>query len=558
VPTEAALAKQEGRTYEPASVLLERILTERRRRWSESGKKGKYQEPTPPDITNLPKLPEGWCWATVDMLADVKGGVTKGQKRKLGECLREVLYLRVANVQRGYLDLSEVKTIEATEAEIRDLRLEIGDILFNEGGDRDKLGRGWVWAGELPECIHQNHVFRARLRRKNRPEALELLPRPARRRPQLPGLPGAAHLPALPQDGRRARGHAGKEQPIPKGYRWSDLANPQMEGEARDPLPRDARELGKQGGMLGLIFRKSQNKIQDPAKLRRLIVDLIGNESWLVMSADVKGDAYEGLLEKNAQDVKGGAGQYFTPRPVIQAMVECMQPKPGEVIYDPACGTGGFLLAATTTSPANKLDRDQKKHLRYEALRGVELVDGVSRLCAMNLFLHGVGPDDNEREPPIKTEDALRNEPAEHADVVLTNPPFGKKSSVTVVNEEGDTDKETLTYNRPDFWVTDLEQAAQLRAARQVAAQDPRPRRRRRARQRALRGRRRRDRPPQAAARVRRAHAAAPADRHLLRPGRQGQRPVLRAQARRRKPWTKKVWVYDHRTNCTSRSRPSR
>jgi type I restriction enzyme S subunit len=163
VPTEAALAKQEGRTYEPASVLLERILTERRRRWSESGKKGKYQEPTPPDITNLPKLPEGWCWATVDMLADVKGGVTKGQKRKLGECLREVLYLRVANVQRGYLDLSEVKTIEATEAEIRDLRLEIGDILFNEGGDRDKLGRGWVWAGELPECIHQNHVFRARL-----------------------------------------------------------------------------------------------------------------------------------------------------------------------------------------------------------------------------------------------------------------------------------------------------------------------------------------------------------------------------------------------------------
>jgi type I restriction enzyme M protein len=136
-------------------------------------------------------------------------------------------------------------------------------------------------------------------------------------------------------------------------------------------------------------------------------------------------------------------------------MVDCLQPKPKEVIYDPACGTGGFLLAAYDyIARQGKLDRDQKNHLRYKALRGIELVDGVSRLCAMNLFLHGVGPDDNDREPPIKTEDALRNEPSDHADVVLTNPPFGKKSSVTVVNEEGETDKESLTYNRPDFWVT--------------------------------------------------------------------------------------------------------
>ena len=109
----------------------------------------------------------------------------------------------------------------------------------------------------------------------------------------------------------------GKDQAIPKGYRWADLANPQMEGDRLEIHYRRTLEtLGKQGGMLGIIFRKAQNKIQDPAKLRRLIVDLIGNESWLVMSADVKGDAYEGLLEKNAQDVKGGAGQYFTPRAV--------------------------------------------------------------------------------------------------------------------------------------------------------------------------------------------------------------------------------------------------
>ncbi len=163
VPTEAALAKREGREYEPASVLLERILAERRRRWSESGKKSKYDEPMPPETSVLPSLPEGWCWATVDMLAEVKGGVAKGQKRNSSVKVREVPYLRVANVQRGYLNLSEVKTIEATELEIDELRLKLGDVLFNEGGDRDKLGRGWIWTGELPECIHQNHVFRARL-----------------------------------------------------------------------------------------------------------------------------------------------------------------------------------------------------------------------------------------------------------------------------------------------------------------------------------------------------------------------------------------------------------
>jgi type I restriction enzyme M protein len=121
----------------------------------------------------------------------------------------------------------------------------------------------------------------------------------------------------------------GKEQPIPKGSRWADLANPSMEGDRLEIHYRKTLEtLGKRGGMLGIIFRKAQNKIQDPAKLRRLIVDLIGNEDWLTMSTDVKGDAYEGLLERNAQDVKGGAGQYFTPRSVIQAMVECLQPRP--------------------------------------------------------------------------------------------------------------------------------------------------------------------------------------------------------------------------------------
>ena len=248
-----------------------------------------------------------------------------------------------------------------------------------------------------------------------------------------------------------------KEQSIPKGYRWEDLANPKMEGTKLETHYRETlKKLGEQGGMLGLIFRKSQNKIQDPAKLRKLVVDLIGNESWLEMTSDVKGDAYEGLLERNAQDVRGGAGQYFTPRPLIDAIVDCIRPRPGEVIADPACGTGGFLLAANHfLATKYKLDKDQKLFLKLEALRGIELVDGVARLCAMNLFLHGVGPDDDKKVPPVKGgEDSLRNEPSLTVDVVLTNPPFGKKSSITVVNEEGETDKESITYNRPDFWTT--------------------------------------------------------------------------------------------------------
>jgi type I restriction enzyme M protein len=249
----------------------------------------------------------------------------------------------------------------------------------------------------------------------------------------------------------------GEKQPIPKGYRWEDLASPRMEGVALEQHYRETlKELGSRGGMLGLIFEKAQNKIQDPAKLRQLIVELIGKENWSAMSADVKGDAYEGLLERNAQDVKGGAGQYFTPRALIEAIVDCIQPRPGEVIVDPAAGTGGFLLAAHEYLKNHyQLDRDQKKHLRFEALRGVEIVPGVARLCAMNLYLHRIGPDaEGQASPPITIDDALRDEPSFHADVVLTNPPFGKKSSITVVNDEGESDRQVLTYNRPDFWTT--------------------------------------------------------------------------------------------------------
>ena len=248
----------------------------------------------------------------------------------------------------------------------------------------------------------------------------------------------------------------GEEQAIPDGYRWANLWAPAMEGTRLEAhYIETLRVLANQSGMLGLIFRKAQNKIQDPAKLRQLIVELIGQEQWLPMSADVKGDAYEGLLEKNAADTRSGAGQYFTPRALIDAIVDCVQPRPGETICDPACGTGGFLLSAHDHIATNHdMDVKEKDHLRFDALRGVELVDGVTRLCAMNLSLHGIGPYDDDHEPPVKTDDSLRNEPSTHFDVVLTNPPFGKKSSITVVNAEGENESHSTSYNRPDFWTT--------------------------------------------------------------------------------------------------------
>ncbi|MBI4503262.1 MAG: N-6 DNA methylase, partial [Gemmatimonadetes bacterium] len=140
---------------------------------------------------------------------------------------------------------------------------------------------------------------------------------------------------------------------------------------------------------------------------------------------------------------------------LIRAIVDCIQPKPGETICDPACGTGGFLLAAHDfIAKAPSLDRKQKQHLKLAALHGVELVDGVARLCAMNLLLHGIGPSGDEADPPIEVKDSLQADPGDRYRIVLTNPPFGKKSSVRVINEEGDEEREALTVVRDDFWAS--------------------------------------------------------------------------------------------------------
>jgi len=243
---------------------------------------------------------------------------------------------------------------------------------------------------------------------------------------------------------------------IPAQYNWASLQR--LDGDDLESHYRATLAgLGQGAGLIPVIFRKSQNKIQDPAKLRRLI-ELIDGETWIGLDIDVKGEIYEGLLEKNAQDTKSGAGQYFTPRPLIKAIVDVMRPQPGKTICDPAVGTGGFLLAAHDyIASHNTLDREQWDHLRHQALHGWEIVDNTARLCVMNLYLHGVGSNQDGSDlgrSPIHVADGLASHPGEYFDMVLTNPPFGKKSSVTFVTDEGEIKRESQNIVREDFWTS--------------------------------------------------------------------------------------------------------
>jgi len=239
---------------------------------------------------------------------------------------------------------------------------------------------------------------------------------------------------------------------IPKSCDWASLRS-----KTGEPLEAHyltiLHKLGQEPGMLGAIFFKAQNKIQDPAKLSRL-VQMIDAEDWISLDTDTKGDLYEGLLQKNAEDTKSGAGQYFTPRALIQAMVECVRPEPMKTIADPACGTGGFFLSANAwmARAGNKLNKKQKEFLRDKTFYGNEIVPSTRRMCLMNLFLHNIGELDGE--PLVDRADALIADTGQRFDYVLANPPFGKKSSMTFTNEEGEEDRDALTYERQDFWET--------------------------------------------------------------------------------------------------------
>ena len=238
---------------------------------------------------------------------------------------------------------------------------------------------------------------------------------------------------------------------IPEEYSWQSLKDKngaKLEAHYSALL----KGLGQQKRILGQIFSKAQNKIQDPAKLYSLI-QMIDDTDWVSMDADIKGDIYEGLLEKNAEDKKSGAGQYFTPRALIQAMVECVKPEPDKTIADPACGTGGFFIASYNFLVNNyNLDKDQKAFLKHNTFHGNEIVADTRRLCLMNMYLHNIG--DIYDEVTISPNDALVAGSPETYDYVLANPPFGKKSSMTITNEVGEQKKEELTYNRQDFWAT--------------------------------------------------------------------------------------------------------
>ena len=236
---------------------------------------------------------------------------------------------------------------------------------------------------------------------------------------------------------------------VPPEWNWTQLS-----GKTGDELELQYRHtletLAKSSGLIGTIFRKSQNKLSDPAKLTRVVSLIDAEGPWLGMGVDVKGEIYEGLLEKNASEVKSGAGQYFTPRPVIDAVVKCIDPKIGESVCDPACGTGGFLLAAYDHMKGQSQDREKLRKLRKDTFDGVDIVDEVVRLAAMNLYLHGVGNESS----PVHQCDSLAGDPGNRFDVVLTNPPFGKKSSYTVVGEDGQVSTERENYEREDFKFT--------------------------------------------------------------------------------------------------------
>ena len=213
----------------------------------------------------------------------------------------------------------------------------------------------------------------------------------------------------------------GIESKIPTDCRWANL----VDKDGFDLLERyekSLKKLSEQPGLIGTIFSKAQNKISQPAHLAK-VVAMVDAQDWFSLKVDTKGAIYEGILEKNGQDKKSGAGQYFTPRALIKAMVDVTDPKITETVCDPACGTGGFLLAAFDHMKRESQDRKKQMFLKTEALTGYDITPLVVTLASMNLYLHGVGIDSS----PVKCEDSLEKEPTRLYDVILANPPFGTR-----------------------------------------------------------------------------------------------------------------------------------
>lgn len=240
---------------------------------------------------------------------------------------------------------------------------------------------------------------------------------------------------------------------IPKDYGWKSLLN--KSGAALEDHYRAILEqLAKSKGMLGVIFKSARCEIHNPALLQQLIVNLIDKEDWLGLPVDVKGTIYEELMQRSASESARGAGQHFTPRPVIQTMCEVMQPTPQDSICDPAAGTGGFLCAAfqhVLDRFEKSLDRDDKKKMRENLIEGMELSPKVGRMCAMNLYLHGIG---GSKIVMHTGHDSLAAPWSREYSMILANPPFGKKQNLLFVNEEGDTEKEDQVIVREDFWTS--------------------------------------------------------------------------------------------------------
>ena len=227
----------------------------------------------------------------------------------------------------------------------------------------------------------------------------------------------------------------GFESAIPEGYKWQDLLD--LSGEDLvEKYEEILDELAKKDGLIGTIFTKASNKIDRPVLLAK-VIEMVASENWYMMEGDLKGAIYESILEKNGQDKKSGAGQYFTPRALIKAMVDVTDPKITETVADPACGTGGFLLAAYEHMKPQSKEIAKQKFLKEHAFFGADNTPLVVTLASMNLYLHDIGTESS----PIVCQDSLIDKSDKMFDVILANPPFGTRPQGSV----------EVYANRPEF-----------------------------------------------------------------------------------------------------------